>query len=103
MSKERKEETTTIHVSDWNMNDRVLTVPRDKFIALVKVTHPKSVKKMLNAIYDMKTDLSGDPRASEMEGAEFFVDWCALDGVLAYHPEGDLAELKRQIEEAEEE
>ena len=68
-----------IHIADWNGNDRVITVPRDKAKEiLLDTTIP--AKDRMDRLYDLainrkentEDDVNArhDPRASEMEIAQ---------------------------------
>lgn len=66
-----------ILVSDWNSNDRVVTVKRDEAITILNdITKLASVR--MNLLYDAALangSINMDPTASAMNEAEIFLSW----------------------------
>jgi len=66
-----------IHISDWNMNDRVIEVD-DKRAAEIIVQTAATATERMRMLYDAAKSngaVSLDPRASELEEAEIFLSW----------------------------
>lgn len=94
-----------IHVSDWNMRDKVITVPRVAALDILTESSldPKSKATKLwdLGMADYENRVNSDPRASEMDEAELFFDW----PMTVFGDPADArweADLQEQIAELEE-
>lgn len=70
-----------IHVSNWNFQDRVITVPRAEALAILK---DKSIapNDRCSKVWDLAVEadtILHDPRVSEMDEAELFISWNMVD------------------------
>src|SRR5688572_13581408 len=70
-------ETIIIHICDWNLNDRVITVPKDK-AAVILLDTTKLASDRMSTVYSLARDegtIISDPRVSEMDEADLFLSW----------------------------
>lgn len=95
----------SIHISDWNMNDRVIFFDRKEDALAIITDKTLTPSERMSKVYGAATRREGDPRASEMDSADMFLAWPSDCGALGFPDhkewERDLAATLADLEEDE--
>lgn len=96
----------SIHISDWNMDDRVLHFEKKEDALAVLTDGSLTPSEKMSKLYDASPERDGDPRASAMDNADMFLAWPSDCGALGFPGPAewkrDLADALAELEEGEE-